>query len=71
MKQVIFISQIVIASFLIALILIQTKGTGLSSAWGGGEFYRSKRGVEKILFIATIVMAALFLLFSMANIFFS
>jgi preprotein translocase subunit SecG len=54
---------------LVAVIVIQTKGTGLGSAWGGtGESYHTKRGVEKILFIVTIVLAALFLLTSIANI---
>lgn len=54
---------------LIAAIVIQSRGTGLGSAWGGtGEFYRSKRGVERILFIATIVLATLFFFASIANI---
>jgi len=63
MKQVINIFQIFLGVILITTILIQAKGTGLGSAWGGaGEFYRSKRGVEKFLFITTIVFAFLFLL---------
>lgn len=37
---------------------MQAKGTGLSGAFGGeGMFYRSKRGVEKILFRGTIATA--------------
>lgn len=69
MKKIVLALQILISVALIAAIVIQAKGTGLGSAWGGtGEFYRSKRGVEKILFIATIVLAALFFLTSIANI---
>lgn len=69
MKQIVTFIQIAISFLLIGAIVVQTKGTGLGSAWGGGgEFYRSKRGVEKILFIATITLAALFLLTSIANI---
>ncbi|HUS59928.1 MAG TPA: preprotein translocase subunit SecG [Nevskiaceae bacterium] len=69
MKQFILIGQIIISLLLAASILLQAKGTGLGTAFGGsGEFYRSKRGVEKIVFIATIVLAVLFLLFSIANV---
>lgn len=69
MKRIIIIVQILISVLLIAAIVIQSRGTGLGSAWGGtGEFYRSKRGVEKILFIATIVLATLFFFASIANI---
>lgn len=68
MKQFILISQIIIALMLTASIMLQAKGTGLGNIFGGGgEFYRSKRGAEKIIFIATIVLAILFLLFSIAN----
>lgn len=69
MKQIVTFIQIATSLLLIGAIIVQAKGTGLGTAWGGsGEFYRSKRGVEKILFIATIVLAALFLLTSIANI---
>lgn len=68
MKNLIVVIQIIVAALLMAAILIQAKGTGLGSAWGGtGEFYRSKRGVEKILFIASIVLAACFILISIIN----
>lgn len=60
-----FLIQIVFAVLLIAVILLQSKGAGLGQAWGGGgEFYRSKRGVEKILFRATIVLAVIFFVWS-------
>jgi protein translocase SecG subunit len=40
---------------------MQTRGTSVGIAFGGGsETYRSKKGVEKILFYATIILAALF-----------
>ena len=48
---------------LIAVILLQQKGEGLSSAFGGsGGFYRTKRGFERTLFIGTIVIAIIFIL---------
>lgn len=51
------IIQIVSAVFMIFLVLIQGKGGGLSSTFGGSiSFYRSKRGVEKVIFYLTIFM---------------
>ena len=68
MKNVLIFVQIFISILLIVLILSQAKGTGLGSAWGGGsEFYTTRRGMEKIIFTATIILAALFLLLSIAN----
>ena len=58
--------QIVISTILIVLVLMQAKGVGLGRAWGGGgEFYKSKRGVEKLVFNATIVIASIFLVSSL------
>ena len=68
MKNVLIFVQIFISILLITLILSQAKGAGLGSAWGGGsEFYSTRRGMEKIIFTATIILAALFLLLSIAN----
>ncbi len=68
MKIILLSFQIIIALLLIFLILSQAKGAGLGSAWGGSsEFYTTRRGVEKIVFIATIVLAALFLLVSIVS----
>ena len=54
------ILQIIIATLLVILVLIQSKGGGLSSTFGGSiTFYRSKRGVEKSVFVLTIVMGIL------------
>ncbi len=51
------IIQIVVSVVLVLLVLIQGKGGGLSSSVGGSiTFYRSKRGIEKTVFILTIVL---------------
>lgn len=69
MKTVILLTQTLVALALLAIILLQAKGTGLGAAWGGsGSSYHSKRGAEKILFITTIVLAALFILVAIANV---
>lgn len=57
-----FIPQTLVALLLSATILLQAKGTGLGSAWGGaGEFYRTKRGAERVIFTGTIILSVLFL----------
>ena len=62
------VAQIVVSILLIMLIVLQAKGTGLGRAWGGGsEFYKSRRGVEKIIFRATVILVFLFLLSSIVN----
>jgi len=58
--------QIVVAILLIVCVALQMQGSGLSTAFGGsGEFYRSKRSMEKFLYTATIVLAGLFALISL------
>ncbi|MDP1709712.1 MAG: preprotein translocase subunit SecG [Candidatus Komeilibacteria bacterium] len=66
------ILQIIFASILVAAILLQSKGTGLGAAFGGGgNIYRTKRGAEKILFGTTIAMAILFFAVSLFRLFLS
>jgi len=56
------IAQLVLAVLVIVTILMQQQGSGLGSAFGSeGNFYRSKRGLEKILFYGTIVLIFLFI----------
>lgn len=62
--------QIGSSIILIACILLQQKGQGLSAAFGGsGGFYRTKRGFERTLFLGTIVLAAIFILSGIINIY--
>lgn len=62
MKNTFFIIQIVLSIILIISIILQQRGTGLGGAFGGeGNVYRSRRGAEKFLFTATIVIAILFI----------
>ena len=57
--------QIVLSILLIGGILLQQRGSGLSSTFGGsGMEYSTKRGAEKIIYYATIVIAALFIIAS-------
>ena len=63
------IIQIVISVILIIAVLLQHRGSGLGAAFGGeGNIYRTIRGLEKSLHIATIVLAILFFATSLLNI---
>jgi preprotein translocase subunit SecG len=62
------IGQIIVSIGLIASVLLQARGTGLSGAFGGDSaVYRSRRGVERRLWQFTIVLAVLFAVFSLAS----
>ncbi len=62
MEKIIQITTIVVSILLVVGILLQNRGSGLGGIFGGeGNVFRTKRGVEKGIFVATIVMAALFL----------
>jgi preprotein translocase subunit SecG len=63
--------QIVISVALIILILIQSKGSGMGSLFGGGGdsgVYTTRRGVEKTLFNLTVVVALTFFLVAILNV---
>jgi preprotein translocase subunit SecG len=63
------IAQIIVSILLIIVVLLQNRGTGLGSAFGGtGGVYLTKRGLEKKLFTATIVLAVLFFGLSLAGV---
>lgn len=69
LSSILLSGQIIISILLIATILLQAQGAGLGSTWGGGgESYHTKRGVEKTLFGATIVLAVLFLVISLLTV---
>ena len=69
MNAILPIIQIVISALLVAAILLQQRGTGLSATFGGeGNIYRTKRGLEKVIFTATIVLAVIFFGLALFNI---
>ncbi len=62
METAISIAMILLSIMLIAVILLQTKGSSFSGAFGGGSdsINRTRRGVEKSLFQFTIILAVCF-----------
>lgn len=66
--MVLNIIEIVLAVLLIAAILLQARGSGLGAAFGGdSNVYRTRRGIEKRLHVATVIIAALFFGVALAN----
>lgn len=64
------IIQIIVAVLLIAAILLQAQGGGLSPVFGGGgEAFRSKQNIEKVLIAATVILAVLLGIISLALLF--
>ena len=62
------IGQIIVSIALVAAILLQSRGTGLSGTFGGDSaVYRSRRGVERRLWQFTIVLLVLFVAFSVGS----
>ncbi|NJN98247.1 MAG: preprotein translocase subunit SecG [Anaerolineales bacterium] len=61
--------QIIISVAIIALVLLQTKGSGLGGIFGGdGGVYRTRRGIEKTLFQATIGLTVIFFIISLFSV---
>ena len=63
--------QIVVSVILIVVILLQVKGSGFGAALGGmsgGSVYRTKRGLERTLFQATILLIIVFIFVSFLSV---
>lgn len=55
------VATIIVAGLLVTAVLLQQRGSGLGSAFGAeANVYATKRGVEKVLYTSTIVLAILF-----------
>ena len=64
--------QIVVSVVLIVVVLLQVKGSGFGAALGGmsgGSVYRTKRGLERTLFQATILLVCAFILISFLSVY--
>ncbi len=61
--------MVIVSIVLILVILLQTKGSSFSGAFGGdtGSIYRTRRGVEKTLFQFTIGVGVLFVILAIIS----
>lgn len=69
MTNILNISQIIVTILMIIAILLQNRGSGLGSAFGGeGNVYMNRRGAEKTIFTVTIILVVLFLILGIVRI---
>ncbi|NOZ06163.1 MAG: preprotein translocase subunit SecG [Chloroflexi bacterium] len=69
MIMYLYIAQIIVAVSLITLVMMQAKGSGLGGIFGGdGGIYKTRRGVEKTLYQATIGLSVLFFLMAIVSV---
>ncbi len=71
MKQTLDIAQIIVSLALIASVVLQSKGAGLGGLTGmdSGSVFTARRGIEKTLFRATIVLSVIFFLLVLTSVF--
>jgi preprotein translocase subunit SecG len=70
MKSFLLIVNILLSVLIIVFILVQGKGAGLGSAWGGsGEMFQTRRGMEKIILWLTTIFIVIFFVVSLINLF--
>ncbi len=70
MKVFLQIVNIIFGIILVVLILIQGRGAGLGSAWGGGsELFQTRRGLEKLTMTLTVIFIIGFFIVSLINLF--
>lgn len=63
------VAIVVLAVALVAIILVQAQDAGLGSMFGGdSSIYRTRRGLEKVVFNVTIVLATCFMLLSLLTV---
>jgi protein translocase SecG subunit len=55
--------QIAVSLLLIAAILVQRRGTGLGAGFGGDSLgsYATRRGLENVIFWASVILGIVFL----------
>jgi preprotein translocase subunit SecG len=63
------IVTILVSILLIIMIMIQSKGSSFGTGFGGdgGSMYTTRRGFEKTLFDATIVVSGIFLVLAIVS----
>lgn len=66
MYNTLLIIQIVVSSLLVVSVLLQNRAEGLGQMFGGGgEIFRTKRGLEKFLYYFTIALVVILVVLSL------
>ena len=70
MKNILLFVNIILSVVVSILILLQGRGAGLGSAWGGGgETFQTRRGIEKFSLRLTVILIIVFFVVSLINLF--
>jgi len=65
MPKYLIISQLLLAIALIVTILFQLRGGGIGGIFGQADsVYRTRRGIERTLFMLTIILSVIFVIFA-------
>ncbi len=69
MSTYLYIVQIILGIALTVVILMDVRASGMGAIFGSGEtsIYRTRRGVERTLFIITIILSVLFFIIAIIN----
>jgi preprotein translocase subunit SecG len=64
------IAQIIVSIALIVIVIFQARSSSAGSMFGGSDssVYRTRRGVEKTIYNATIFLAVLFFVLALLNV---
>ena len=64
------VAQIIVAIALIITIILQARSSSAGSMFGGGDssVVRTRRGVERTIFNATIVLSVIFFILAILNV---
>lgn len=66
MTTFVLIAQIIVSVLLVVLVVLQTQSSGAGSIFGSDtSVYRTRRGLEKTLYQATIAVSVIFIMISL------
>lgn len=69
MATFVLIAQIILAVLLVVLVVLQTQSSGAGSMFGSDtSVYRTRRGLEKTLYQATIGVSIVFIVISILSV---
>ncbi len=70
MKNILNMAQIIVAAGLIVIVILQARSSSAGSMFGGGDspVYHTRRGIERTLFNATVVLAIMFFILAILNV---
>ncbi|HNW33029.1 MAG TPA: preprotein translocase subunit SecG [Candidatus Dojkabacteria bacterium] len=65
-SKILLIAQIIVSILLAVSVLLQNRAEGLGQMFGGGgEIFRTKRGLEKFLYYFTIALIVVLVILSL------